>query len=310
MSTIKSNKGSATILTILMASVIITVGLGFNWMVREHLSASEGFKKKAEAMLKARSAYESIIYLLLTGQTRQREITLVVDKEISEITSLPLNGQPIPLIKDELSVRIQESNGLLSLVNLDIGALQRLLKMKGGLDDPSASGIINSFFDWIDPDNLVRVNGAEAFYYKGEGKPYTPRNFALQFKEELEWIKGIGRPLFQKIASQVTTLPVTGFNPNTASDDVLTAYLNLTPETLQVLKEAMVQKPLSSDAELLALTGRKIGIQGEGYPFFPSPFLEVTVQVGQPRGLFAIRAGLDIRQDLHSPFRVLYWVEE
>src|SRR4030042_2279394 len=247
MITIKGNiKGSATILTILMASVIITVGLGFNWMVKEHLNASEGLKRKAEAMLKARSAYDSIIELLLTGQTLRREMAVSVDKEISEIGSLPLNGQMIPWIKDELVVRIQESNGLLSLVNVNTGALQRLLKMKGGLDDTSASGIINSFLDWTDPDNLVRVNGAEAFYYKGEGKPYTPRNYAVQFKEEMEWIKGMGRPLFQKIATQITTLPVTGFNPNTADDDVLTAYLDLTPETLQVLKDSMAQKPVSS----------------------------------------------------------------
>jgi general secretion pathway protein K len=47
MKLISSNNGSATILTILMAAVIITVGLGFNWLVKEHIKASAGLKNKA-----------------------------------------------------------------------------------------------------------------------------------------------------------------------------------------------------------------------------------------------------------------------
>jgi general secretion pathway protein K len=108
----------------------------------------------------------------------------------------------------------------------------------------------------------------------------------------------------------LTLLPSTGFNPNTASDEVLMAYLDINEESLKVLKDYMSQKPLISDMELFALTGRRITTAGDGMYFFPSPFIEVTVSAGRPRSLYTIRAGLDTRQNMSFPYGVLYWREE
>ncbi|MEI9475789.1 MAG: hypothetical protein WCO26_04350 [Deltaproteobacteria bacterium] len=307
MKFISSNKGSVTILTILMAAVIITVGLGFNWLVKEHMKASEGLKNKAEAILKARSAYDTLIYLVLNGVVTQREIVSTTGNEISELKTLPLNGQKVPLSED-LFIQAQDSNGMLSLVTMNTAAMERLMKKVGGLDD--ASGILSSYLDWIDEDNFSRVNGAEEFYYRGQGLPYAPRNYPIQYKEEVELIKGMDRELYGKIESYLTILPSTGFNPNTASDEVLMAYLDINEESLKVQKEYMSKKAISSDRELFALTGRRIAMEGEGSYFFPSPFIEVSVSAGRPRSIYTIRAGLDTRQNISSPYGVLFWREE
>ena len=307
MKPISSNKGSVTILTILMAAVIITVGLGFNWLVKEHMKASEGLKNKAEAVLKARSAFDTLIYLVLNGVVNRREIISTTGREISELKTLPLNGQKVPLSED-LFIQAQDSNGMLSLVTLNTGAMQRLMKKVGGLDD--ASGILSSYLDWIDQDNFSRLNGAEEFYYRGQGLPYAPRNYPVQYKEEIELIKGMDRELYGKIESYLTILPSTGFNPNTASDEVLMAYLDIDEESLKVQKEYMSKKAISSNMELFAVTGRQIAMEGEGIYFLPSPYLEVSVSVGKPRSIYIIRAGLDTRQTTSSPYGVLYWREE
>ena len=307
MKCISGHNGSATILTMLMAAVIITVGLGFNWLVKEHMKASEGLRNKAEAILKARSAYDTILYLVLNGRVSQREIVTAVSDEISNLKTLPLNGQKVPL-SDDLYVQAQDSNGMLSLVSMNIAAMERLIRKIGGLDN--ASGIIDSFLDWIDPDNFSRINGAEEFYYKGQGLPYTPRNYAIQYKEEVEFIKGMDRKLYAKIEPYLTMLPSLAFNPNTASDEVLLAYLNINEESLKNLKDYMSKKAVSSDIELFALTGRRMPRDFEGVYFFPSPFIEITVSAGRPRSIYTIKTGLDTRQNMRSPYGVLYWREE
>jgi general secretion pathway protein K len=311
MKALKNNNGSAIILTIMMAGVIITVGLGFNWLVKEHLKAAEEFKRKSEAILRTRSAFETISFLLSNGQMGPREMRLSGNKDLVEMDSFPLDGQKIALFKDEdLFVQLQDSNGLLSLTNMNLGAMENLVDRVGGLDNESAIGIIASYLDWIDPDDLVRVNGAESSYYKWGGKPYSARNYPIQFKKEFAWIKGVGSPLYQKIAPYITILPVTGFNPNTASDPILVAYLGLTDENLKILKNYLIQKPVVSNTELFALTGHTINIDEDKLPFFPSPFLAVTVSSGRPRNLYTIHAGLDIRQNMNAPYSIIYWEEE
>lgn len=291
----------------LMAAVIITVGLGFNWLVKEHMKSSEGLRNKAEAILKARSAYDTLIYLILNGQVLPREIVPAAGSEISELKRLPLDGKKVPL-SDDIYVQAQDSNGVLSLVSMDTPAMERLVKKVGSLED--VSGIISSYLDWIDEDNFSRVNGAEEFYYKGEGLPYIPRNYPIQYKDEFELIKGVGKELYSKIEAYLTMLPSTGFNPNTASDVVLMAYLDINEESLKVLKDYMSKRAVTSNIELFALTGRIIIGTGEEVYFFPSPFIEITVSAGRPRSIYTIKAGLDTRQNMRSPYGVLYWREE
>jgi len=307
MRSISPDNGSATLVTMLMAAVIITVGLGFNWLVKEHIKASEGLMNKTEAILKARSAYDTLLYLILNGQLLQREIVPAGGSEISELKTLPLNGQKISL-SDDLYVQAQDGNGLLSLIDLNTAAIERLIKKLGGLDN--ASDIISSYLDWIDTDNFTRVNGAEEVYYKSQGLPYAPRNYAIQYKGEVEFIKGIGRELYSKIEPYLSMLPSSGFNPNTASDEVLMAYLYINEESLKILKDYISIKAISSDMELFALIGRRIASEGEGVYFFPSSFMEITVSVGKPRNIYTIRVGLDTRQNVRSPYSILYWKEE
>lgn len=307
MTSTLNNNGSATMLTMLMAAVIITVGVAFNWLVKEHLKASEGLKHKAEAILKARSVYDTLVYFILNGQIFQGEIITTLSSDIFELKTLPLSGQKITL-SDDLYVQAQDSNGMLSLFSMNAGAIERLVKKIGSQDN--ASDFVNSYLDWIDLDNFSRVNGAEEFHYRSQGLPYVPRNYALQYKDEVQWIKGMSSALYSKIEPYLTMLPSTGFNPNTASDEVLMAYLDINEESLKMLKDYMSKKAITSDTELFALTGRRLFGRDEGIYFFPSPFIEITVSAGQPRTIYTIKAGLDSRQNIRSPYGVLYWREE
>ncbi|MFA5284172.1 MAG: hypothetical protein WC347_01115 [Smithellaceae bacterium] len=300
------NKGSATILMAMIAGVIITIGVGFNWLVQEHLKNSEGLRNKAEAILKARSAYGSLIYLILNGRMTQKDVLFAGGQEFSKLGKLPLDNQKV-LIGDDVYIQAQDSNGMLSLSVVQEAVMRRMITKIGRLENSAVP--VESFLDWIIPGEFARPNGAKSFYYQAQGLPYKSRNYAMQYVEELTMIKGFDRALYDKMRPYLTLLPATGFNPNTAGDDVLMAYLDINEETLKVLRDFMATKPLSSDAELFALTGRRL-VHDEGTFFYPSAYMDVTVSVGRPRSFYTIRCGLSIRHNNIAPYSIMYWIEE
>jgi len=286
----------------------MTVGLGFNWLVREHIKASMGLRNKAEAILKARSAYDTLIYLMLNGQMSPKEVILSGAQDLTALTSIPLNGKAVALA-EELSVEVQDSNGLLSLsTNVNSQAMERLISNVAKVDNPSIP--VNSFLDWIDSSDTTRINGAGKFYYRQQQLPYQTRNYALQYKEEMTFVRGIGRDIYMKIEPYLTILPSSGFNPNTAKDEVLKAYLDIGYESLTVLKEYMTKMPVTSSETLFFLTGRQLTSTLEASHFSPSRFMEITVRAGKDRSLYTIKAGLLLVSDINTPYSVLYWCEE
>ncbi|WP_435547441.1 general secretion pathway protein GspK [Desulfobacterium sp. N47] len=306
MKDFRDNKGSVTILMVMITGVIIVVGLGFNWLVKEHLKASDGLKNKAEAIIKARSAYDTIIYQILNGRVSQKETLFAGGQNFSGLKSLPLNNSKV-LMADDIYIQAQDSNGMLSLATVKEAALRQLIINIDPAGDNS--GFVDSFLDWMDADNFSRTNGAEDFYYQGKGLPWKPRNYPLQYKEEVTMIKGMNDKLYGKIEPFLTMLPSTGFNPNTAGDAVLMAYLNINEDTLKTLRDYMAIKPVSSDTELFALTGRHIVLE-EGIYFFPSLYMDIKVTVGRPRSFYTIRSGISMIQNLSVPYSVFYWIEE
>jgi len=292
---------------VLLVMVILTVSIGFNWLVREYIKSAQAFQQKTEAMLKARSVYDTLIYFMLNGNFTAKEIILPQIERLPEIKSIPLDGGEVSFLED-LAVKAQDANGILSVTTIKTLPLKRLLTYFG-VDSQNADIFIDSILDWIDQDDLTRINGAEKQWYSSQGFNYEPRNYQIQNKEELKLIRGLSPEIYSKIEPYITILPATGFNPNTASDPVLISYLDIGNDTLNVLKEYMKTKPVTSDSEFYSLTGRRI-VQEEGLYFFPSSFLEITVQAGKPKPFYTIKAGIDLRENIYYPYSIIYWKEE
>lgn len=301
-----NNKGSATILTLLISAVMITVAIGFNWIVKEHLEAAGGLKAKTEAMVEARSAYDTLVYSILAGRMGRKEITLFSGEKLIGAGSLPLGKTGITM-KNNITATVQDSSGLLSVVSMEPAVLTRLAKLVGE-KETEAVYLKDSYIDWIDVDDLSRPNGAESSYYRAQDRPYKPRNFTMQYMEELGFIRGMTPGLYRKMEPHLTMLPAFGFNPNTAGDEALMAYLDIDRGALDKLKVYMSQKTVVSDTELFSLVNRRL-TAGEGLNYFPSPYLEITIKSGSPKTVYTLNAGIDLRRRSASPFSVIYWRE-
>lgn len=297
-------RGSAVLLTLFLSAVVITIGIGFNWIVKEHLKAAEGLKIKTEAMLNVHSAFDTVMYSILSGIKTQKEFLLSKDNNLLGVGSIPLNGSET-VMPNGVRMSVMDSNGMVSL-QYSGDPLKRLIASLSGED---AKGIIDSYADWIEPGAYARLNGAKESYYRLNGYPYTSRGYPIQYKEEFALIKGMNKQLYKKAEPYITLLPATGFNPNTASGTVLKAYLDINDDSLQRLQDYISRKPISSDPELFNLVGRTI-VNEEGVFYYPSRYMEITVKAGFPETVYAISAGVDTRPSDTMPYNVMFWNEE
>ena len=73
--------------------------------------------------------------------------------------------------------------------------LKRLMTLLN-IDPSDGDIIVDSILDWIDPDDLTRLNGAKTDYYMSLSPPYRAKNAPLDRVDELLLIRGVTPELF------------------------------------------------------------------------------------------------------------------
>lgn len=124
-----------------------------------------------------------------------------------------------------LTVRISDLSGKINISGLKEQTLKQLLEQHLGEYNKKIPELVDAWFDWIDTDDLKRLNGAEKQYYKKQKLDYIPRNASFESVDEILLIKG-----FKSVFSEVnleTVFTLYGgkltskINPNSASKQVL-----------------------------------------------------------------------------------------
>jgi len=72
------------------------------------------------------------------------------------------------------------------------------------VDGGDFTALASSIIDWIDPDNVTHMNGAESDYYQGLEPPYYARNRPMDDLSDLLLIKASHR-IFTGAAWRATT---------------------------------------------------------------------------------------------------------
>lgn len=92
-------------------------------------------------------------------------------------------------VDKEVWVRLQDVRGLVDLGNGATPSISRLLA-RCGAGEKAIPSLTDALGDYVDADQLKRLNGAEAFDYRMSGDLPEPRNSKLLSREELWRIKG------------------------------------------------------------------------------------------------------------------------
>ncbi|MCI4624377.1 MAG: general secretion pathway protein GspK [Candidatus Magnetoovum sp. WYHC-5] len=293
-----NKSGSAVLLSIFLSAIIITVAIGFNWLVKEHVKTAIGFKNKSRAMVKVYSAIDTLTYVILTGRKTADGIEFS-DRSLLGISGIGANNRPLTVWK-EVEISVQDTNGMVSLYNLDVGLFENLMKV---IKIANYKEISDSVSDWVDSDNIEKAQGAENNYYTSMNKEYWPRNKNVEYLEELLLIRGMNRQIFGQLEPYLTTMPSTGFNPKAASDELMMAFFKIDRKTMLKYRTspcATIRSVFNIDAE------------DEAVEFCTmSGNLVLTVRYGDGAGnsLYSVNMGIGLIETNLYPYQIYYWKE-
>ncbi len=101
--------------------------------------------------------------------------------------------------KRKFKIALRRESELINIVVKNESEIKNVVEkiFEGDYDEVKISEIVDSMLDWIDSDDLKRINGAEKEDYKKFG--YEPPNSNLKDIFELKKIKGIDEDTFFKV---------------------------------------------------------------------------------------------------------------
>ncbi len=155
------------------------------------------------------------------GTEEEIDLTLRRDKKFR------FNGEVLELAYPSpktVNVRIYNNAGKINIKKLRKAKVRELLEMLVGTEDlEKLTTLENAWEDWVDKDDMPRLDGAEKDYYEGLTPPYEPRNAPIETVSEVLLIKGFDEVFKDIDMENVFTVygGTAGVNPNFATREAL-----------------------------------------------------------------------------------------
>jgi general secretion pathway protein K len=134
-----------------------------------------------------------------------------------------------------LTIIIEDERGKIPLNGINEDQVRELFQAAGA-SRSQLSTLVDSYEDWIDPDNERRQSGAEAPQYASLG--YKPRNGSFHTVSELRLVKGMDDAIYARVAPAVTAFfgESGGFSEDTSQILALEALSEVGPGSPDVIR--------------------------------------------------------------------------
>lgn len=178
-------------------------------------------------------------------------------------------------------VSIQDDAGLFDLNSVNEPAISRYLQAMG-VGEGDARELAGALADYVDTDDLKRLNGAEEPEYRQTGLPPPPNALfreAAEVWRVLGWKDGLDPAARRKVGQTATAaLMYSLSNINTASREALVAWFGLTMEQADAVIEGRRLQPLLSTYDITRITGVDLPLDDLRLYTFPSRRFRLRVQ--------------------------------
>ena len=265
-----SERGVALIVVLWIFIFLFVVAFDFSSSVREEANAAHRYNDENQGYYLALAGFQRGLYDFLNQSAGKQ---LQSNQQLSGQSSDLFDGswREGNLGTGSYRVRLMDEGGKINLNRVDENALRQIFTNLG-IEEPRRSILVDSILDWIDPDDLHRVNGAESDYYQSLSPPYSAKNGPFDTVEELLWVRGVTSSLFFGYSGTAATQggssrpiglreiftvdsPTDRVNLRTASAEVIHAVTGIPLEKTRAFVEE--RKKLSDKAlpDLLSLLG-------------------------------------------------------
>lgn len=272
----RSEKGSVLIIVLVLMMVSMSLALYTVSLSRDMVATSQQLLDQLQSKLDTTSTMEKIIYIGTTGRFSSWNI-----ENMSGNRDFPLllNLRNTPFMAGNSQVRLQDSAGRLGLWPPNTFYLKGMLRHIG-IKPAEVETAVDSLLDWVDEDDLKRLNGAESYYYHNEqSKKYLPRNdLFIQAVDELALIKGWSGAVFDALRDEIVPTAGGALNMNTADAALLSGILDISRESAGQLIQLREKNGVISRADLMVVAPNALTNMDEYITNFPSMTVAVDIR--------------------------------
>jgi general secretion pathway protein K len=221
-----------------------------------------------------------------------------------------LDDRPYRFGEGSAEIQIQDARGL---VNLNLGTRDELMRLLGrlGVAQDRLDPLVAKLQDFVDNDDLVRLNGAEREEYVREGQP-PPPNMLLRTVWEAQRVMGwkAETTLWRQDAlPEVTSASsVIGYNINTMPAIVLEVAAGMTEETAAKAVVARRNSPFLGQDALIGFGAPMVLADPLRFIPFPADTMRVTITF-RPSGRRVQMVFAMTPTSLEGPWRIDYQME-
>ncbi len=217
---IRGERGVALITTLLITMIVISVSLVVASLVRGKIRLAKEIQDGLQAAVHAENLLQESLFVLSTHRFGGSGIAWA-----DEGGTHTYHFDNRPIVGQGGVVRILDTHAVFPLWPFDPMLMDRVLEQHGvGASDRRI--FLDSLEDWMDADNLKRLNGAEAMAYREMGVGYGPRNEMWQCREELRLVHGMTPRIWEVLRREMTPCVGGGINPLTMPEALLQTALN------------------------------------------------------------------------------------
>ncbi|MFA6498893.1 MAG: hypothetical protein WC256_10820 [Desulfurivibrionaceae bacterium] len=244
-----NNQGFALLVVIMVLLLASFLASQLSLDVRTEQRLAANAKDRDRAAILAEAGFNIALFRLM-----DKPIALEAEGEYGRLVA---GRQYIhPLKGGQVRYYAANESGKIDLNVAEPRLLELFLRYRK-LTLEQAGVVLDSLLDWRDPDNLLRLNGAEQEYYMHLPEPYIPRNGRIEDPAEFFLLRGTGFLAGKFPAEEVFTVhnPGKGINVNSLTPTMLDFIVNGDETQRQAYHEArQLQGPLNA-----AMTRQIIG---------------------------------------------------
>jgi len=203
----------------------------------------------------------------------------------------------------DLEIRIRDESGKIDINVADETILGPLFDSIG-LDELKSDELVDAIMDWRDPDDLVRLNGAEDDDYEAAGYSYGAKDAPFDTVSEVQQVLGMNYELYSQIEPSITVY--TGrANPEPAFAplEVLRTFDGFDDETAQQFIDEREQVTVFGEQLPVLPDGTTPLARGGGYTY------SVRAKATLPSGTWSeVEATIRLGGVVNGrPFRIVRW---
>ncbi len=296
MNALPRARGFVLVATLWILAIVTIAASYFAERVSRSMELATRKQQTADALVAFADTRAELIFRLATGYPTHAGIGM---------PPLAVDDRAYRGMGDDV-VRVQDNQGLINLNFAHPLMLSRFLAQMG-VPVERRDAMIDTLRDYIDMDDLRRLNGAEAPEYAAQGLPPPPNDWLAspyQLKNVIGWRENTDLWEKQHLLQFVTTSQLANFNPNTAPLEVLASLPGMTRDTARAAIALRRQQPFYGPEQIPGYVGGLI--DPEFFVAVPGRSMRITQQ--SPRLPWALQFSLTLTpRSERAPWRVDYW---